>query len=103
MEEAVGLLRRTLTANALVTDDGRAVLDVVEHYARSWRLLLEYDEDRLTATPAQPRRPAPELTLPEARGAIVRLRDVLAARGEATGLFGQERGDQLDAALAAIG
>lgn len=29
MEEAVGLLAKTLTQYALVTDEGRAVLDVV--------------------------------------------------------------------------
>lgn len=102
IEQAVYLLSRTLTANALVTDEGQAVLDVVQQYTRAWRLLLEYDEDRLAAGPAQPRLPTGELTLTEARGSIVRLRDDLADRGEASGLFGQERGDQLDAILAAI-
>jgi hypothetical protein len=29
MEQAVGLLARTLTQHALVTDEGRAVLEVV--------------------------------------------------------------------------
>jgi hypothetical protein len=43
-KQAVGLLARSLKGHALVTDEGRAVLDVVEQYARSWRLLLEYDE-----------------------------------------------------------
>ncbi len=47
IEQAVGLLARTLTTHALVTDEGRAVLDVVQRYTRSWRLLLEYDEERL--------------------------------------------------------
>lgn len=37
IEQAVGLLARTLTAHALVTDEGRAVLDVVRRYARSDR------------------------------------------------------------------
>ena len=47
IEQAVGLLARTLTTHALVTDEGRAVLDVVQRYTQSWRLLLEYDEERL--------------------------------------------------------
>jgi prophage maintenance system killer protein len=102
VEQAVALLGRTLTANALVTDDGRAVLDVVQQYMRAWRLLLEYDEDRLATGPQRPRVPVGELTLVEARNAVVRLRQALADRGEVTGLFGQERGDQLDAVLAAI-
>ncbi len=32
VEQAVGLLARTLTTHALVTDEGRAVLDVVQRY-----------------------------------------------------------------------
>jgi hypothetical protein len=41
-EQAIALLARTLTSQALVTDEGRAVLDVVQRYCRSWRWLLEY-------------------------------------------------------------
>ena len=54
IEQAVELLTRTLTAHALVTDEGRAVLQVVQQYTRAWRLLLEYDEDRLAAAPSRP-------------------------------------------------
>jgi hypothetical protein len=39
MEAAVALLARTLTRHELVTDEGRAVLDVVHRYARAWRWL----------------------------------------------------------------
>lgn len=102
IEQAVGLLARTLTQHALVTDEGRAVLDVVQQYTRAWRLLLEYDENRLAEVPARPRKPAAELGLEAARGAIVSLRDALVARGQGTGLFGQERGDQLGAILGNI-
>ena len=58
MEQAVGLLARTLKRHELVTDEGRAVLEVVEQYARSWRLLLEYDERRLAEAPLRPRKPS---------------------------------------------
>ena len=61
MEQAVGLLARTLERHELVTDEGRAVLDVVERYTRAWRLLLEYDERRLAEAPARPRRPSRSL------------------------------------------
>ena len=99
MEQAVGLLARTLKGHALVTDEGRAVLDVVEHYARSWRLLLEYDERRLAEAPLHPLKPTGTLALESARGAIGSLRQAVAAAGSAPGLFGQERGDQLGAIL----
>ena len=102
MEEAVALLGRTLTANAMVTDEGQAMFDVVQQYTRAWRLLLEYDEDRLAAGPERPRAPTGELGMADARRAIARLREALADRGEATSLFGQERGGQLDAVLSAV-
>ena len=54
IEQAVGLLARTLTSHALVTDEGRAVLGVVQQYTRAWRLLLEYDEARLAEAPERP-------------------------------------------------
>ena len=94
-----GLLARTLTRHALVTDEGRAVLEVVQQYTRAWRLLLEYDENRLADRPAQPLVPTADLSLDEARTAITSLRDALTDRGENGGLFGQECGDQLGAIL----
>jgi hypothetical protein len=88
-EQALALLARTLTSQALVTDEGRAVLDVVQRYSRSWRWLLEYDEGRLSEQPRRAIAPAAALTLPEARAAAARLREELLARGEAGALFGQ--------------
>ncbi|MGH8006731.1 MAG: virulence RhuM family protein, partial [Candidatus Binatia bacterium] len=102
IEQAVKLLARTLTANALVTDEGRAVLNVVQQYTRTWRLLLEYDEKRLAAVPEQPVAPTATLSLAEARAAIARLQDELAARGQAGALFGQEHGEGLAGILGAI-
>lgn len=102
IELAVGLLARTLTTHALVTDEGRAVLDVVQRYARSWRLLLEYDEERLAAAPVRPASPTARLTLDDARAVATSLRVDLMARGEAGGLFGQERGEGLAGILGAI-
>jgi len=102
MEQAVALLTRTLTRNTLVTDEGRAVLDVVQQYRRTWRLLLAYDENRLAGQPKAPVRPVVELAVSEVRGAIARMRASLAAQGEASELFGRERGDQLEAILASI-
>ena len=102
IEQAVGLLARTLTQNALVTDEGRAVLEVVQQYTRAWKLLLEYDEGRLAETPGRPVRPAAGLSLDDARTVIARLRESLAGRDEATDLFGAERSDQLHGILGAI-
>ena len=102
IEQAVGLLARTLTQHALVTDEGRAVLDVVQQYTRAWRLLLQYDENRLPDAPERPVPPKAELTLSDAYSAITELRASLAARGESSDLFGQERTGQLNGVLGAI-
>ncbi len=102
LEQAVALLSQTLTAHALVTDEGQAVLDVVQRYTRSWRLLLEYDEERLADKPARPVAPSASLDLADARAAVESLRAEIAARGEAGDLFGQERGDALAALLGAV-
>ena len=102
IEQAVGLLARTLTAHALVSDEGRAVLEVVQQYSRTWRWLFEYDEGRLPAAPARPVVPAASILLGDARAAIVSLREAVTERSEAGPLFGQERGDALAGILGAI-
>lgn len=102
IEQAVGLLARTLTTHALVSDEGRAVLDVVQRYTRSWRLLLEYDEERLAELPGRFVAPTAALSLDDARAAATSLRDDLVGRGQAGALFGQERGDGLAGILGAI-
>jgi len=102
IEQAVGLLARTLTAQALVTDEGRAVLEVVQGYTRAWRLLLEYDERRLADTPARSVAPTATLPLEDARAAIAKLREILTGRGEAGALLGQEHGDGLAGILGTI-
>ena len=102
IEQAVALLASTLTRHDLVSGDGGAVLDVVQHYTRAWRLLLEYDEGRLVETPPLPGIEAFRLTLAVALELIDGLRTALAGRGQAGSLFGQERGEQLAAILGAI-
>ena len=102
IEQAVGLLARTLTQRAFVTDEGRALLDVVQQYTRAWRLLLEFDENRLADRPTQPLIPTAHLSLDEARTAIVGLRDTVTDTEKDSSLFGQERGDQLGAILGNI-
>lgn len=101
-EQAVALLSSTLRNQQLITDQGQAVLDVVQRYARSWRLLRAYDEDQLSAAPEQTGAPVAELDIVAARAAIRSLRDDLVARGENPGLLGQERGDALESILAGL-
>jgi len=90
MEQAVALLSRTLQRHELVTDEGKAVLEVVGRYARTWALLLRYDEDRLEL-PKKSHPPKQSLDYGRTGESIKALKEDLLARGEASGLFGQER------------
>jgi prophage maintenance system killer protein len=101
LEQAVQLLSRTLTNQALVSPEGKGVLDIVSGYARSWLLLQQYDENRL-GIPEQ-RHPAKvSISYDQAREAIATLKARLLEGGQASALFGQERGGQLAGILGSI-
>jgi hypothetical protein len=101
MRQAVELLAKTLDHQALITGIGKDVLSVIVGYARTWRLLLQYDEDTLVLPAGcQPARGV--LGYEFARQAIFELKQELKGRGEATDLFGSERGDTLAAILGNI-
>ena len=96
--DTLDLLARTLQNQALVNETGRAVLELISGYADTWRLLLEYDEDRL-AVPEGARPATSALDYDRAVGTIIEFKRELVERGEATSLFGNLRGDALDAIL----
>ena len=101
MEQAVQLLSRMLTRHNLVKEEGRGVLEVITRYAKTWLLLKEYDEDKLSIPDRRrPARIAVDYT--QAQENISTLKARLVEKGEASGLFGQERGDQLAGILGSI-
>ncbi len=100
-EQAVSLLSRTLANQQLVNDQGRAVLQVISDYARSWSLLQGYDEQSLQEQSAH-QTDMRALELDDVLAAITQLKATLMAKGEATDLFGQLRGDGLASAIATI-
>ncbi|KRW80865.1 virulence protein RhuM/Fic/DOC family protein [Marinobacter sp. P4B1] len=100
-EQAVNLLSRTLTNQGLISNEGEAVARVISDYARSWSLLQGYDEQQLAEVGIKQPDMQP-LELDEALKAIGELKQTLIAKGEATELFGQLRGDGLASALATI-
>ncbi|MEQ8802362.1 RhuM family protein [Haliea sp.] len=100
-EQALDLLSRTLANQGLVSAEGEVVARVISDYARSWSLLQGYDEQQLAEIGIkQPDMRA--LLLDESLAAISELKQTLIAKGEATELFGQMRGDGLASALATI-
>lgn len=99
--QTLDLLARTLQNQALVDDTGRAVLELITGYADTWRLLLEYDENRLVLPPGA-RPSSGVLDHDRANHAIADFKQELMARNEATQLFGNPRGAALEGILASI-
>jgi hypothetical protein len=101
VRQVLSLLAGTLESHNLVSNEGLAVLEVVNRYARTWQLLLQYDENNL---------PAPEtkhvaksgLEIDKARQAIAALKKELMVRKEASKIFGQERGNALSGIIGAV-
>lgn len=102
LEQALALMARTLSSHDLVSDEGQAVLQVVQRYSRAWRWLLAYDEDRLPSITAEPDGSPESLGLEEAQRAIETLRADLSRCGEAAPLFGQDNRQALAGILGAI-
>jgi len=101
LEQAVDLLAKTLNRQELVSDIGREVVGLILGYAKTWRLLLDYDEGKLSVPPgARPARGV--LGLEEARRALDALAAELRERGEASELFARDRGEGLAAILGSI-
>ncbi len=100
-QQAVELLARTLDNQVMVTEAGREVVALIVRYAKTWRLLLQYDQDGLrlpeTCRPAQG-----VFDYEKAVAAIGELKAALMARGEATDLFGQQRGEAFQGILGSI-
>jgi prophage maintenance system killer protein len=102
VQQAIGLLGRGLAEYRLVDEKGQTLIDIVQKYAQSWKLLLEYDEKRLPAGPRRPVKQLNSLTLEDAKEGIALLRASIIAARDASELFGQERGESLAAIVGAI-
>ncbi len=94
-------LTATLETHDLMSDEGRAVLEIVSCYTATWNLLFQYDEDRLPL-PAEKTTECELLEIDEARAAIVGLKAELMRKGEASDLFGRERQRFSNNALVAL-
>lgn len=100
-EQVVDLLSQTLANQSLVNPEGAALVAVIHDYARSWSLLQGYDEQSLGDNTAK-QRDMVALDFDMALQAIGELKQELIAKGEATPLFGQLRGNGLASAIATI-
>jgi len=101
LRQVLSLLAGTLESHNLVSDEGLAVLEVVNRYARTWQLLLQYDENNLPALKTK-HVVKSGLEIDNARQAIAALKKELMVRKEASKIFGQERGNALSGIIGAV-
>lgn len=97
LQAALQLVQKAAAGAALTAEQGRGLVDVIARYTQTFLWLQRYDEGLLTAPAGSPGGVLP--TVEEARAAIARLKADLMARGEASELFGRERGDAFAAIL----
>ena len=83
------------------TTRGQTVGALIAGYAATWRLLAEYDEDKL-AVPAGAKPSVGVLDVGTAKAAVAELKRELMARKEASSLFGSPREEALEAILGNI-
>ena len=98
LQQAVDLLSRTLTNNEFITSEGISVLEIIRSYAKTWDLLIKYDEDRLTLPTEDALGSEEVVTYLYAKEAIENFKKEL----KVDGLFGIERGEALKGILGNI-
>lgn len=101
LEQSLNLLQKTLTGNDLVNDLGNETIQLIMSYAKTWHLLLAYDEDKLKL-PKRGKSSVSSLDYQAALKAIASLKLDLASKKEATALFGNERDKGLESILGNI-
>lgn len=101
LQQTVELLQKTLISNELVNDIGAETIQVIMSYAKTWHLLLAYDEDNL-ALPEMGKPPLSSLDYHDAMKSIAALKNNLSEKSEATALFGNERDHGLQGILGNI-
>jgi prophage maintenance system killer protein len=77
------------------------LLNIILDYANTWTVLHEYDEGKLEITDVSKKSSRP-LDHQEIQKTIQRFKSRLAAKKQASGLFGQEVGGKLEAVLGSI-
>lgn len=101
LKQTIDLLSSTLVNQKLVDNEGEQILAVIKNYAKTWDILIKYDEDRLELPKAKPSN-INELSYVDAVMSVESLRKDIELKGEATSLFGREKDHSLKGILGSI-
>jgi len=94
------LLEKTIDNHALASPEATEMISIIKQYAKTFSLLQEYDEDKLTEP--KDKTSKIELKIEESRSALAELKRELIQKGEATNLFGIERENSFAAIIGNI-
>lgn len=98
IEQAVKLLHKTLINHESISEIGSETIQLIIGYAKTWHLLLAYDENNL-ALPIDEKTHLAILDYKSAIQAISELKYDLSSRHEASSLFGIDRNKSLESIL----
>ncbi len=98
IDEKVNILRHAFEDHPIDGDISLTALKLILKYAKTWNLLLAYDEDHLSL-PQSTGKPTFALTYKDAIASIKFLKSDLLSRKESSDLFGHERDRGLESIL----
>ena len=98
LNKTISLLQNTISNTQIELNEAKGLLDVIINYSRTWTLLQGYDEDSLKCD-FIPQKAKFILDSNEAKIAIVKLKNELIKKGEATELFGREKAGEFEGIL----
>lgn len=101
LRQAIELLQGVADRRELAGDEMKGLLEVITGYTRSWLLLQQYDQGVLPTNDLQSASSQP-IEYDEVRQIVITLKQELLRAGEASELFGIERGASLHRLLGAI-
>ncbi|WP_253306093.1 virulence RhuM family protein [unidentified bacterial endosymbiont] len=97
LEAALVLVRKVAKSADFPAETSRELIEIISRYAKTFLLLQRYDEGSLSELSGTIGGVIPSFD--DVRQSIARLKDSLISRGEASDIFGLERGNALAALL----
>jgi prophage maintenance system killer protein len=102
LQNAIKLLSSTLKNNNLLSDESAyPILEIIQQYAKTWDVLLKYDESRLEM-PQHLNHSPTFFPLDEVHKSIKAFKSELLSINQATEIFGKEKDRQLESIVACL-
>lgn len=101
LQQTIQLITKGGHTDTLQLQEAKGLLEIIEHYSRSFVLLNQYDSHTLKSGRLN-ESVTYEIQYEEAHAAIAELKKQLISKKEATGLFGREKDDGFKSSLQSV-